>query len=87
MLRFIVFFILLLCAGADRLLAQSGFVRSGGQPIPGATVTIKQGGQTLSTVTDNDGHYAFPPIAAGTWTATVEIFGFEPLLKNIDYAS
>jgi trimeric autotransporter adhesin len=69
------------------LFAQSGFVKSGDQAIPGATITITQGEKTLSTVTDDDGHYAFPPLAAGTWTATVEMFGFDTQKKDVDYAT
>ncbi len=61
-------------------------MKSGDQPIPGATVTITQGGQTLSTVTDQDGHYGFPLLAPGTWTVTVEMFGFETLKQDVDYA-
>ena len=36
--------------------AQSGFVRSGNQPIPGATVTAAQDGKNSVTTTDQDGH-------------------------------
>lgn len=77
----------LLCASCTGLFAQSGFVRSSEQPIPGATITITRGDQTLSTVTDADGHYGFPLLAAGTWTVTVEMFGFETLHENVDYAA
>ena len=67
--------------------AQSGFVRSGGQPIPGATVTLTQNGQTLTTVTDQDGHYGFYSVGPGIWNVTVEMFGFEPLKKDVDYSA
>lgn len=66
--------------------AQSGFVKSGGQPIPGATVTATQGSRHVSTVTDGDGHYTFPTLAPGNWTVTVQMFGFQPLNKTVDYA-
>jgi len=69
------------------LLGQSGFVKSGDQPIPGATVTATQGSQAFSTVTDQDGHYGFEPLAAGPWTVTVEMFGFETLEKDIDFSA
>ncbi len=72
---------------ANGLFAQSGFVRSSGQAIPGASVSATQGGQVLSTVTDADGHYGFPPLPAGNWDVTVEIFGFEPLKKQVDYST
>ncbi len=67
--------------------AQSGFVKSGGQPIPGATITITQQGQTFSTVTDADGHYTFPPLSPGAWTVKVEMFGFDPLTQTVDYGA
>ena len=73
------------CAGF--VLAQSGFVRSAGQPIPGATVTLTQNGQTLTTMTDRDGHYGFYSVAPGVWNVTVEMFGFEPLKKDVDYSA
>jgi hypothetical protein len=49
---------LLLCAFCAVLRAQSGFVKSGNQPIPGATVTAKLDNQKFVTTTDADGHYA-----------------------------
>lgn len=83
---FVAVFLLLLLFTAGGAFAQSGFVKSEGQPIPGATVTASQGGQERSTVTDADGHYTFPPLAPGNWTVSVQMFGFEPLQKTVDYA-
>lgn len=82
-LRAIILNLAALCA----CFAQSGFVRSGGQPIPGATVTITQQAQTRSTVTDADGHYTFPPLAGGAWQVTVEMFGFASLTKSVDFST
>ncbi len=67
--------------------AQSGFVKSADQPIPGAVVTITQAGQTLSTVTDADGHYVFPLLAPGAWKVRVEMFGFQDLDQTVDYSA
>ncbi|HEY7210717.1 MAG TPA: TonB-dependent receptor [Bryobacteraceae bacterium] len=78
------FFFLLLSVSA---WAQSGFVRSNAQPIPGATITATQGRETFSTVTDADGHYGFPPLAPGAWNVSVEMFGFDSLNQQIDYAT
>ena len=69
------------------LQAQSGFVRSNHQIIPGATLTAKQGERTLTTVTDQDGHYGFPPVAPGVWSVSIDMFGFEPLQKDVDYSA
>jgi trimeric autotransporter adhesin len=69
------------------VLGQSGFVKSGDQPIPGVTVTVTKDGQSFSTVSDADGHYGFEPLSAGAWTVTVEMFGFETLKKDVDYST
>lgn len=78
---------LFLFADAGAVFAQSGFVKSADQPIPGATVKVTKDGQTFSTVTDTDGHYGFEPLSAGKWTVTVEMFGFETLKQDVDYAA
>lgn len=57
--------------------AQTGYVRSSGQPIPGATVTATKGDQTVTTVTDADGHF-FLPVETGDWNVEITMFGFEP---------
>jgi trimeric autotransporter adhesin len=67
------------------LHAQSGMVKSGNQPIPGATVTATQGEKTLVTASGVDGYYAFPSLGDGLWTVTVEMFGFEPAKEQVDY--
>jgi hypothetical protein len=79
--------ILILLAASGAAWSQSGFVTSGGKPIPGATVTATQGSQSFSTVTDQDGHYGFPPLGSGAWTVTIDMFGFGPLKKDVDYAT
>lgn len=86
MLRLLFIGTLFLFVANNAIFAQSGFVKSGDQPIPGATVTVTQGNQTFSTVTDNEGHYGFQPLGPGTWSVSVEMFGFEPLKKDVDYA-
>lgn len=61
-------------------------MRSGGQPIPGATVTAKQGSTTVSTVTDEDGHYGFPLLGPGAWDVSVDMWGFDAATKQVDFA-
>ncbi len=74
-----------LCAGAGILSAQSGNIRVGNQPIPGATVTVSQDGQHYSTVTDADGHF-FISVPTGEWTVEVNMFGFDPLKQVVRLA-
>ncbi len=50
-------------------------------------MTATQGDKTLSTVTDADGHYAFPLLDPGTWNITIDMFGFETLKKDVDFAA
>lgn len=78
------FYLLAVCASS---FGQSGFVKSADQPIPGATVTATQGSKTVSTTTDTDGHYAFGPLASGTWSIGIEMFGFDTLKKDVDFST
>ncbi|HZS56381.1 MAG TPA: TonB-dependent receptor [Bryobacteraceae bacterium] len=77
----------LLVLACSSTFAQSGFVKSDGQPIPGATVTATQGDKSFSTVTDADGHYVFPILGPGMWSVSVEMFGFENLKKDVDFSA
>jgi hypothetical protein len=72
----------LLCAGSFVLKAQSGNVRAAGQPVPGAVVTVTQGTQRASTVTNSDGHF-FVSVPTGRWTVEVTMFGFEPFKETV----
>ncbi|HKW99990.1 MAG TPA: carboxypeptidase-like regulatory domain-containing protein, partial [Bryobacteraceae bacterium] len=66
--------------------AQSGLVRSANQTIPGATVTATSGDKKFVTTTGPDGRYTLPQLDGGTWTIEVEMFGFEPAKKEIDFS-
>lgn len=63
-----------------------GIVRSGGLPVPGATVSAIQGDKKLVTTTDDQGAYSFPDLADGTWTIQVEMFGFSNLSREVGVA-
>ncbi|HUV71329.1 MAG TPA: TonB-dependent receptor [Terracidiphilus sp.] len=56
-----------------------GLVFFGGVPVPGATVTVKQGAKKFSTVTDRQGLYEFADLANGTWKIEIEMSGFSTL--------
>ncbi|MFL6415720.1 MAG: TonB-dependent receptor [Bryobacteraceae bacterium] len=85
--RSLSFAFLVVLASVASAFGQSGFVKSSDQPIPGATITATQGSQTVSTVTDADGHYALGTLAPGVWKVQVEIFGFETLKKDVDFGA
>src|SRR5438270_4098476 len=63
-----------------------GVVKSGGLPIPGATVTATMGDQKLVTTTDESGRYAFPYLADGTWKLDIEMLGFVKLTRDVGIA-
>jgi hypothetical protein len=63
-----------------------GIVRSGGLPIPGATITATQGDKKIVTTTDDQGAYSFPELADGTWTIEVEMLGFAKATREVGIA-
>jgi hypothetical protein len=64
-----------------------GNVKSGGIPVPGASVTATQGDKKVLTTTDENGFYAFPELADGVWTISVDILGFEKVSREIGVAA
>lgn len=74
---------LCLCAA---LSGQTGIVKSGDTPVPGATVTATQGDRRLVTATDENGRYTFDGMGPGKWTIQVEQFGFVTVTKEIEIA-
>ena len=63
-----------------------GVVKSGGLPLPGATITATQGDKRVATTTDEKGAYSFPDLADGTWTIRVEAFGFATISREVGIA-
>ena len=57
-----------------------------GVPVPGATVTVSQGAKQLSTVTDEQGVYAFADLADGAWKIEIQMRGFETLKGDVTVA-
>ncbi len=56
----------------------SGTVRFGGLPLPGAEVTLTQGGEARGAVTDPEGRYSFDGIAEAPFTVAVGMQLFVP---------
>ncbi|HVA63189.1 MAG TPA: TonB-dependent receptor [Terriglobales bacterium] len=73
-MRWLATILLLVCPVVAAPLR--GLVRGGGIPLPGATVTARQGAASASTVTAADGSFAFADLAAGVWTIEVTMPGF-----------
>jgi hypothetical protein len=63
-----------------------GVVKSGGIPVPGATVTVTQGDKKLVTTTDDQGGYSFPNLGEGVWVLQIEMLGFGTLTREIGIA-
>lgn len=60
-----------------------GVVTFHGLPVPGATVTIVQGGKKYVTVTDTQGSYSFPTLADGAATLQIQMTGFSSTEDSI----
>ena len=63
-----------------------GTIKSGGLPVPGASVTAIKGDKKLFTTTDENGRYAFADLADGSWTIEVEMLGFAKLSNEVGIA-
>ena len=74
---------LVLAAQTLKASEYHGRVRFGGVPVPGATVTLTQGSTELATVTDSQGLYEFPNVAAGDWKISIELRGFAPMHGSV----
>ncbi len=69
------------------VLAQTGQVKSEGQPIPGATVKATQGDRVLFTLTDENGNFRFEGMTNGAWIIEVDMFGFDHARKEAQIPS
>lgn len=75
--------IVLLATGMLAAGEHRGVVRLGTLPVPGATVTARQGDKTVAALTDAQGAYVFPGLSDGAWTITVEMRGFAPAQRDV----
>lgn len=74
---------MLLAAASAWATEYHGQVFVNGVPVPGATVTVTQDGQQLSTVTDEQGVYAFANLKDGTWKIEIRMRGFATLKSEV----
>ena len=82
-MRLLALYIIL--AGA--LCAQTGVVKFGAQPVPGATVVAVQGERRTLTTTGEDGKYEFPELASGAYAVEVRMFGFQPARRQVQFGA
>ncbi|MBM2834014.1 MAG: hypothetical protein HW406_1175, partial [Candidatus Brocadiaceae bacterium] len=55
-----------------------------GMPLKGVTITVAGTAFSISTKTDEDGHYEFSNIAAGDYTLTYEKEGYQTQTRDIN---
>ena len=81
--EFLSLLLVLLLALPVTAAEHHGTVKFGGLPVPGATVTASQGGKRVTTLTTDDGAYAFPELADGTWSMEVEMQLFSKAQRDV----
>jgi len=79
----LLFVLAALLAAAASAETQSGIVRSGGQPIPGAAVTAICGTDKITTVTDDAGQFELGGLPSTPCKYTIAMFGFEPAQRDL----
>jgi len=72
-----IFLISAVCSPWLRAAQFSGSVRAADQPVPGATVTARQGETKVTAFTDENGRYSME-LAPGVWEIQVDMFEFTP---------
>lgn len=78
--------IALVCAAAQWVSAaseMSGRVLFNGLGVPGATITVAGAGKTISTISNEEGSFHFPPLQDGKWTMRVEMRGFVAITRDV----
>lgn len=71
-------------AAAD---VQTGVVRSGGRPVPGADVTADCGSDKISTITDANGQFEMGGLPSTACKFSAAMFGFEQAQQEIKASS
>ena len=80
-------FLLSLLAVSLAAAQYRGQVRFGDLPVPGATVTVREGAQSRAAVTDPSGMYAFDGLLEGVWSFEVEKPGFATIKRVVTIAA
>jgi hypothetical protein len=73
----------LLLPGLATAAQHVGVIRAADQPVPGATVTARQGGAKVVTYSDGLGRYSFE-LTPGVWRIQVEMFGFPTVSADVE---
>src|ERR1035438_4624775 len=81
LLKFLALVVLCLCSLTAA--EHKGQVKFGGLPVPGATVTAKQGDRSLVAISDKDGNYSFADLPDGVWNFEVEMLGFGVIKQEV----
>ena len=63
--------------------SQSGTIKAGGQPIPGASVRATQAERSLVTLTDENGAFRLDGLTPGAWVVEADMFGFDHLRREV----
>ncbi len=63
-----------------------GVVKFGVVPVPGASITAKQGDKTVTALTDAEGAYVLADVADGPLSVKVEMRGFAPAEREVPSA-
>ena len=58
-----------------------------GEPLPFASVYVKQGERLIGTTTDFDGKFTLKPLDPGTYNLTISFVGTEKHIKNVIVSS
>ncbi len=74
----------LVLAAQTAEMRHQGVVRSGGLPVPGATVTATQGDRKVVTVTDEQGRYLLQDLSPGTWEIEIALTGFRTARRTLE---
>lgn len=60
-----------------------GRISFNGMPVPGATITMIQGGRKLGAISGPQGFYSFPNVPDGAWTVEIQMSCFVPIKQNL----